>query len=164
MSGSNIARLNERKQIAKETRELLVRLRMETPTYFPTNALVELQKYVGYRAKSNARSRRKQTPFSSTEMPRAVPLTSNELPRPLDNGVSTPSWFRYANIDGQDQDYAPMPDGYHWDVEYFRREDGCLITQPALVEIPPMPTHQEGQVRSAKFSEFAVSFAIDKRL
>jgi hypothetical protein len=162
MSSTNIARLNERRQIAKETRELLVLLRMQTPTYFPVSALVELQKYVGYKPKSNAHSRRKQYPVSSTEMPRTIPLTSTERPRALNNGVSTPSWFRYANIDGQDQDYAPIPEGYNWDVEYFRREDGSLVTQPALVEIPITPAHPEEQVTSAKLSGFTVSYVTSK--
>ncbi|KIW09311.1 uncharacterized protein PV09_00226 [Verruconis gallopava] len=65
--------------------------------------------------------------FSSTEKPRAVGSNGE---------ISTPSWFRYANIDGPNQNYAPMPPGYQWEVEYYRREDGNLITQPVLSRLP----------------------------
>jgi hypothetical protein len=128
-----------------ETRKLLALHHIQTPSYFPLSAMIEMQKHVGYRPNSNAKPPRQSLSFTGTEQPRNVQPGGE---------VSTPSWFRYANIDGPSQSYAPMPSGYQWDIEYYRREDGTLMTNPALAKIPsanPRPR------KKARLNNFAVS-------
>lgn len=129
----NLAATHERRlQVTEETRRLLIAHDVQTPNYFPIIALIEMQKHVGYKPNSNTRTRRRQNPFSSTEMPRTI-----------EGRITTPSWLRYANIDGQNQYYAAVLPGYHWDVEYYRCEDGSLITYPALAKLPELPVAPE---------------------
>lgn len=106
----------------EQTHKTLAKLDMFTPSYFPVHAVIEMQKVVGVKPKSNPKPQRKQYPYTATE-----------LPRPIDGDVVTPSWY------GGNEQYGPLPEGYYWDVQYFRREDGSLLTQPALVELPKPP-------------------------
>jgi hypothetical protein len=95
------------------------------PIYVPVQALQELQDAVGY--------------IPGTEFDpnaRYISFGDNEYPCWVSATVLTPSWFRYANM-GPFDDYQPaVPAGMQWDVQYYSREDGVLITNLVLVPIP----------------------------
>lgn len=95
------------------------------PSYVPVHAVQAFQDVMGH------------LPGTESD-PNAQPISfgNNEYPRWVSSTVITPSWFRYANM-GPYDDYQPaVPAGMHWDVQYYRREDGVLITNPVLVPIP----------------------------
>jgi hypothetical protein len=137
----------------EETRKILALHDVHTPSYFPISAMQEMQKHAGYKPNSNARPQHKLMAFTSTELPRNIGPNT---------GATTPSWFRYANIDGPRQNYAPMPLGYQWNVEYYRREDGTLATNPALVKIltPESQPSKKARLNDYAVSEHPVDFAI----
>ena len=91
---------------------------------------------------STQQSKEDEHEVDSPERPYFGPFAATEMPRQLTDGTVTPSWFRYANMDIQDQGDAAMPKDYEWQVKYYRREDGRMITQPVLAEKwedPPEP-------------------------
>ena len=102
-------------------------------SYFHMDDLTKMQSRMGFRPGSDATNPRRPYPFADTEMPRAI-----------SGGVKSASWFRYANMDGPTES---IPEGYHWDVEYYRREDGSLSTRPDLAPIPILPKGKRAQMK-----------------
>jgi hypothetical protein len=139
--------LHERAQAITETQQLLLEhtSAIFTPNYMPFEAIIEMQRIVGYKPNTNAQPL-KQAPYSSTELPRVVA-----------GGVPTPSWFRYANM-GEEVEGAPsIPEGYEWDVGYHRREDFTLATRPYLAEKPKQKMTAKEKAE-ASFKRATVSF------
>jgi hypothetical protein len=126
-----------KQRIDADIAKLLLRFAndLATPSYLPGTDIKEMQKYVGSKPGSDAPPRR-HAPFSHTELPRSVPDGD-------DGVVVTPSWFRYVNMDGHSEGQT-IPEGYHWDIEYYRREDDSLVTRPVLVELQSGPLEDEG--------------------